>query len=425
MAERPCLAEVRLWGRTLGAVYEPEQGPPVFEYAEEFRRSGLEVSPRHLPLRLAGPRTFPELRGLAAFEGLPGVLADALPDRFGNEVIRNWFAARGRPAEVSPVQKLLYVGGRAMGALVFRPALDVELGERAEEALELARLVGEARKIIEGETEVVLPEIMSLGASAGGARAKAVVLWNPATDELRSAFAPRRPGDEDWILKFDGVGELGRPDHRHRPFNRIEHAYGLMAAAAGIETAASRLLEVEGLAHYMTRRFDRDGDRRLHMHTLGGLEHVDYNLPGQYSYERWFRLVLELGLGQPALEQAFLRAAFNLVAVNQDDHVKNIAFLMDERGAWRLAPAYDLTLAKGQGYTRYHQMTFAGRREGFTQADLVEVAEAFGIRRGGRDVLAALASAIARWPGFAAAAGLDEARTAEVAAEFRRDLLPA
>ncbi len=420
MAETPLLAEVRLWGQTLGAIYEPVEGAPVFEYSESFLRSGLEVSPRFLPLTTQGPRSFPELMRLPAFEGLPGLLADALPDRFGNAVIRKYFSEKGlTDATLSPVQKLLYIGERAMGALTFHPARDLKLTDLGQQALEIQGLVESARAIIDGSTEVVVPEIMSLSASAGGARAKAIVLWNPERDEMRSAFAKRKVGDQDWMIKFDGVGDMDRPDPNSQPFNRIEYAYSLMAREAGIHMAEARLLEERGLAHFMTRRFDREGSERLHMHSLGGMEHVDYNQPGAYSYEQLFRLLLDLGLGYPTLEQAFLRTAFNILTVNQDDHVKNIAFLMGPSGKWSLAPAYDLTFARGQGYTRYHQMSLANKRDGFTVQDLTDFASKFGIRDAGRPLLTPLAGALSHWPRHADAAGLTAKQTQTIHAAFR------
>jgi serine/threonine-protein kinase HipA len=405
-------------------VLEPEDGPPIFEYAEEFRSGGLELSPRFLPLSLAGPRTFPELARSAAFEGLPGVLADALPDRFGNAVIRRYFEARGTPqAALSPVQKLLYVGERAMGALTFHPAHKLPAAGRESEALELATLVSAARQVVEGSPEVALPEIMRISASAGGQRAKAVVLWNEASGELRSAFASRRPGDEDWLIKLDGVGEVGHPHPEALPFNRVEAAYAELARAAGIEMAPTRLLEEHGRAHFMTRRFDRVQGARLHMHSLGGMEHVDYNVPGLYSYEQWLRLLLELELGAPVLEQAFRRAVFNVLCVNQDDHVKNIGFLMGEDGRWRLAPAFDLTFARGQGYTRSHQMSLAEKRDGFAAADLLGLAERFGIRHGAR-LVREVAEALRTWPARARETGVPGELIRFIAAAHRFDAVP-
>ncbi len=425
VAEPMCLAEVRLWDRTVGAVAELDEGQILFEYDEAFRRSGLEISPQNLPLGARGPQTFPLLANLEAFQGLPGVLADALPDRFGNAIIRKYFADRGRPdSALSPVQKLLYIGSRAMGALEFRPAVKIPRKDREDEALEVSNLVEAARRIVEGRTEVAIPEIMRLGSSAGGARAKAVILWNRIKNEVRSAFAPARPGDEDWLIKFDGVGELGDPNPSPQPYNRIEFAYTHLARKAGIEMTDTHLLEERGLAHFMTKRFDRLDGMRLHLHTLGGMEHVDYNLPGLYSYEQYLRLVLTLKLGYPALEQAFRRACFNLLAVNQDDHVKNFGFLMDERGHWQLSPAYDLTFVRGRGYTRRHQMSFAGKRHGFTAEDLLAVGARFGIARDGRGIAQEVADALAGWPHLAREAGVPEDRISAIGNAFRLRCVP-
>src|SRR5687768_11776497 len=265
------VAEVWLWDRLVGAVAEGENGRVTFEYSEEFATGRLAISPYALPLSLRGPVTFPELSRVEAFQGLPGVLADSLPDRFGNAVIARYFAARGTPEHaLSPVQKLLYMGTRSLGALEFQPAVRFRDRKAEQEPLEIARLVAEARKLIEGRPDVAIPEIMRLGASAGGARPKAIILWNRRSNTVRSGIAAAGPGDEPWILKFDGVGELGAPDETPKPYNRIEYAYSVMARAAGVEVPETRLVEERGLAHFMTRRFDRVEDRKIHLHSLGG-----------------------------------------------------------------------------------------------------------------------------------------------------------
>ncbi len=424
MAAEPVVAEVRLWERRVGAVAEDGSGQVIFEYDPAFARAGWEISPRHLPLSRVGPSVFPELARLEAFQGLPGVLADALPDRFGNAVIKAYFERLGRPdAALSPVQRLLYVGRRAMGALEFEPPADLPATPATEQALELQRLVREARRVVEGRRDVALPEIMQLGASAGGARPKAVILWNRATDEVRSGFATPRPGDEPWVIKFDGVGELEHPNPRSQPYNRIEYAYNAMARAAGLETTETQLLTERRLAHFLSRRFDRTAAGRIHLHTLGGLEHADYNAPQTYSYEQYLRVCLELGLPPAALEEAYRRAVFNVVAVNQDDHVKNFAFLMDRDGAWRLAPAYDLTFARGSGFTRAHQLTLRGKADGFTRADLLALGAAIGLRRDGAGVLERVGDAVRRWPELANQAGVPAERIAAIGRAHRVGLL--
>jgi serine/threonine-protein kinase HipA len=425
VADFTVAAQVRLWGDLVGVVAETTAGGVVFEYAPEFRRRGLEISPRHLPLGRLGPMEFPSLRGVESFQGLPGVLADSLPDRFGNAVIKQYFERIGRPeAALSPVQRLLYVGRRAMGALEFEPAFDVtDRSDQVEEALTVAKLVTEARQIIEGRTDVAVPEMMQLGASAGGARPKAVILWNPLRGEVRSGTAAQRPGDEHWLLKFDGVGELEHPDPEPQPYNRIEYAYFLMAKQAGIETAEVRLLEERRLGHLMSRRFDRVGSVRVHMHSLGGLDHADYNLPGRYSYEQYLRAVLELALPPSAIDEAFRRMAFNVVAVNQDDHVKNFAFLMDREGKWRLSPAYDLTFAKGTGYTRFHQMSLNGKTDRFTRPDLLAVGAKFGVKRDGAHLLDQVIDAVGDWERCAVEAKVPRERIVEIGQLHRRRTL--
>ena len=421
MAERVAIAEVRLWDQLVGAVAEEANGVITFEYSPDFVGQGLEISPFKLPLSTTGPVTFPELARLEAFGGLPGILADALPDRFGNAVIQRYFANRGEPERaLSPVQRLLYVGERAMGALEFRPAIRLPQTPAVREPLEVASLVAQARRIIEGATDVALPEIMRVGASAGGAKPKALILWNRVTGIVRSGFAKPRPGDEQWIIKFDGVGQLDAPDPKPQPYNRIESAYAEIAKAAGVATPETALLEERRLAHFMVRRFARVGKSRLHMHTLGGMQHVDYNQPGLFSYEQYLRTALQLNLGYPAIEEAFRRAVFNVAMVNQDDHVKNFAFLMDRAGAWALAPAYDLTYAKGHGFTRTHQMTLGGKAERITKKDLLGLATQMGIKHNGGHVVQQVVEARERWRRSAEEAGVPRGLTNRIASEFPR-----
>jgi len=421
MADAAAVAEVHLWQRLVGAVAEAANGLVTFEYDPTFARSGLEISPLKLPSSTAGPITFPELARIAAFNSLPGVLADSLPDRFGNAVIQQYFAKQGEPDKaLSPVQKLLYIGPRAMGALEFRPAVKLRRTRQEEEALEVSRLVKEAREVVQGRVDVAIPHIMRIGASAGGARPKAVILWNRSSNEVRSDFASPKPGDEHWIIKFDGVGELGSLDLKSRPHNRIEYAYLRMARAAGIAVPDAELLQERGLAHLLVKRFDRVDGRRLHMHSLGGMQHVDFNEPGLYSYEQYLRTVLQLNLGYPSLEEAFLRAAFNIAAVNQDDHVKNFSFLMDEAGRWALSPAYDVTYARGIGFTRAHQMTLGGKSTGITRGELAKLAADMGISRDGADLLSKLDASLGTWEAEAREAGVPRSDISRIAAELLR-----
>lgn len=419
MAETVVVAQVWIWKHFVGAVAEANDGQITFEYDPGFARAGLEISPLMLPLSKQGPLVFPELQRLEAFAGLPGVLADALPDRFGNAVIKKYFTDKGRPDDaMRPLQKLLYIGNRAMGALEFRPPLRVERAPERE-SLEISALVEQARIVVEGRPDVAIPGIMRVGASAGGARPKALILWNRTANEIRSGFAKPRPGDEHWIIKFDGVGELDAPDPSPRPFNRIEYAYSRLARDAGIDVPETELLEERRCGHLMVKRFDRLGNRRLHLHSLGGLHHVDYNLPGQFSYEQFLRTILELKLGYPALEEGFRRAVFNVVAVNQDDHVKNISFLMDPDGVWRLAPAYDLTYARGAGFTRIHQMTLNNKSDGFTRDDLLSLGRSMRIKRDGADIIDRIVEVMGKWNAYAHSAKVPAQEIVRIQSQFR------
>ena len=420
MAEVVAFAEVRLWDRTVGGVAELDDGQVVFEYDEGFRTSGLEISPIHLPLSLRGPVRFEELVRKEAFRGLPGVLADALPDAFGKTVIRAYYTSRGeRRKAFSPVQHLLYVGERAMGALSFHPP---EAGIRAaeSEALEIAALVADARRILAGEADVTIPEIYRIGSSAGGMRPKAVVLYDALRGEIRSAFAAPVPGDVASILKFDGVGEatseggLGAP----QPFNRVEAAYARMARDAGLDVVDVTMVETgDGYAHLIIPRFDRPGGASLHQHTLGGLLHVDYNEPGASSYEEYLRTMLGLGLPPSAVVEGYRRMVFNVLAINQDDHVKNLSFHMDGNGDWSLTPAYDLTFAKGVGWTATHQMRVRDKRAGITHADLVAVADTFGIRAPA-GIIERVRDVVGDWPRYAAAQRVPEEMMRRIGAEL-------
>lgn len=430
------LAAVKLWGRTIGAVSEaPDRDYAAFQYTPEFAASRYEVSPIVMPLSNR-VYTFPELPR-ESFHGLPGLLADSLPDRFGNALIDAWLAVQGRsPASFGPVERLCYVGTRGMGALEFEPATgpDPRDGDRVEvEAL--VKLAGEvltSRRDMRGSFEGAdrrgaLADILRVGTSAGGARAKAVIAWNPQTNEVRSGQVDGMDGFEHWLIKFDGVaGNRDKELEDPKGYGAIEYAYHLMAVAAGIAMSECRLLEENGRRHFMSRRFDRLANGgKLHMQTLGALAHFDFNQAGAYSYEQAMLLMRRLGLGMDAIEQQFRRMVFNIVARNQDDHVKNIAFLMDRTGAWSLAPAYDVTYSYNPGgrWTSRHQMTMNGKGDGFTIEDFEAAGRAVSLKRGrAREILDELSDVVARWPGFASEASVDAAHVAGIQSALRLGL---
>ncbi len=414
------IAEVQLWGRTIGAV-ALDEGRDVarFQYAPDFARSGIELSPLTMPLS-EGVYEFPALPR-NTFHGLPGLLADSLPDKFGNALINAWLATQGRtPESFNAVERLCYTGTRGMGALEFAPALGPKARKTSRiEVDALVRLAGEVLThrgnlmghFHEAGKEQALRDILSVGTSAGGARAKAVIAWNRTTNEVRSGQVPAGDGFDYWLLKFDGVaGNKDKELEDPKGYGAIEFAYHLMARAAGITMSECRLLEENGRRHFMTRRFDRlSGGSKLHMQSLCALAHFDFNQAGAYSYEQALLTIRQLSLPMSAVEEQFRRMAFNIVARNQDDHVKNIAFLMNRQGEWSLAPAFDVTYSYNPAgpWTATHQMTLNGKRDGFTEDDFAACAKAAGMKRGrARTILEEVQSSVRRWPDFAAEARL-------------------
>jgi serine/threonine-protein kinase HipA len=433
------VAEVRLWGSTIGAVSVNGPGEvAVFEYAAAFQRSGIEVAP--LMMRLARRiYSFPDLPK-ASFHGLPGMLADALPDTFGNAVIDAWLASQGRlPQDIDAVERLCYTGTRGIGALEFRPARGPQ--SRSSTVLHVDSLVALASDVLgnrehlqasfaDPQKEHALREILRVGASAGGARAKAVIAWNPETNEVRSGQVKAPSGFEHWLMKFDGVtNNKDRDLADPQGFGAIEYAYSLMAKAAGIRMSECRLFEENGRRHFMTKRFDRlDGGEKLHMQSLGAMANFDFNNPLGHSYEQALTVIRRLGLPMDAVEEQFRRMAFNVIARNQDDHVKNIAFLMDKRGTWSLSPAFDVMYAYNPSgtWTSSHQMSLAGKRDGFTLEDLRTVAGVASMKRGRAEAIAReVTKAVARWREFAAAAGVAPGQVEMIARVHRLDLAPA
>ncbi len=414
------IAKVQLWGRTIGAVsLEPGRDVAAFQYDAEFARSGIELSPLVMPLS-GRVYDFPALPR-NTFHGLPGLLADSLPDKFGNALIDAWLATQGRtPETFNAVERLCYTGTRGMGALEFAPVL----GPRPRKATNievdaLVRLAGEVlthRNNLQGHFHEegrgkALRDILSVGTSAGGARAKAVIAWNRATNEVRSGQIAAGEGFGYWLLKFDGVaGNKDKELEDPKGYGAIEFAYHLMARAAGITMSECRLLEENGRRHFMTRRFDRMArGEKLHMQSLCALAHYDFNQAGAYSYEQALLAIRQLKLPMAAVEEQFRRMVFNVVARNQDDHVKNIAFLMSQEGEWSLAPAFDVTYSYNPSgsWTATHQMTLNGKREGFTMEDFEVCAKSAQMKRGrAAAIIKEVQAAVERWEEFAAEARL-------------------
>lgn len=386
-------AVIKLWGHKLGALYlDGNTNLITFQYYDDFGNTGYEVSPVLYPFEKGKiyskhiPRNDSD-----TFKGLPEFIADILPDKWGTALMDRWLAENGRDKDsCNVIERLLYMGDRGMGALEFVTDMRPELSKSVR-ITELDGLVKIASEILKQRKDAstnfsmeddALRTIISIGTSAGGSRAKAVVAYNEITGEIRSGQVAAPEGFEHYLLKLDGVTNdiLGDPQH----FGSIEYSYYRMAKACGIEMMDSKLLQDRERRHFLTRRYDRDGNRKIHKVSLCGMEGMDFNMPGAYSYEQMFNTMRKLGLKHSEAEQAFRRMVFNVIGRNQDDHTKNVEFLMDEQGGWRLAPAFDMTYSyrPSSEWTAHHQMTINGKNDNFTMDDIMKVADDIKIKNG-------------------------------------------
>jgi serine/threonine-protein kinase HipA len=414
------VVEVYLWQTHIGSIaLDPAYGFYAFSYTPEFVSTGIEPSPLQMPLSNE-TYLFTDLPE-QTYKRLPAMLCDALPDDFGNALINRYMADHGIEApDVTPLDRLAYMSHRAMGAMVFKPAR----GPRTQTptSIELGSLVEQARQAVTGivtddaQANAALRSIIEVGTSAGGARAKAVIAWNPTTDEIRSGQLMAPPGFEHWLLKFDGMGsdhELGVPQN----YGRIEYAYHLMARDAGITMNECRLLLENGRAHFMTRRFDRAGENsRHHMQTLCAMAHIDYKKKGTNAYSQFFSTMTQLNLPYEDMEEAFRRMVFNVMARNCDDHSKNFSFLLPENSAtWELAPAYDVTFAHNPhgDWTNQHLMSVNRKFKNFEVQDLLVEADRFKIGTA-KTVINQVRRAILSWPQWSGAAGLPETESVAI-----------
>ena len=398
-------AEVHLWEHHVGTVFwNEERGVASFEYEPSFLEKGLKVAPLTMPLT-DDIYSFPNLPQ-GTFLGLPGMLAEALPDAFGRALLDNWLAAQGRQ-DANPVERLCFQGQRSMGALEFVPSKERVLNTR--QAIEVGSLVEAAREALHSKESFVtnlsksdeaLLDIIRVGTSAGGQRAKAVIAYNDETGEVRSGQTTAPDGFDYWLIKLDGVTnkELGDPMH----YGEIEYVHYLVAKAAGINMTECRLYREHDRAHFMTRRFDRVNGHKIHMQTLCGIAHYDFNMLHAYSYEQAFGIMRRLRLTYPEAEEFYRRMVFNVVARNQDDHTKNISFLMNRKGEWRLSPAYDMSWAYNPngGWTATHQMSINNKWDNITREDLLTVASEMNVK-GAKKIIDQVVDAVAQWPRFA------------------------
>lgn len=428
-------ATVTLWGTTIGYVaMEPGETFARFEYDPAFADFSVEPAPVHMPVVPRRIYQFPDLHP-RSFHGMPGLIADALPDKYGQRLIDVWLAQTGRsPEDFNAVDRLCYTGRRGMGALEFEPSQRPDMPEdKLLEIADLTRLASMAfasketldTKLTEAGGEEALLDILSVGTSAGGARAKAVIAFNPETKQVRSGQIDLPEGFEHWLIKFDGVefsGDWGVADPSG--YGLLEYSYHVMAKECGIDMMESRIFSENGRNHFMTRRFDRDGrGGKKFVQTFAALAHYDYYESGNYSYEQLFMLMKQLNLPMSQIEEQFRRVVFNIVGCNQDDHVKNFAFMMDREGRWSLSPAYDLCHAEGSAFTRFHQLSINGKTSEFERKDLKHLAEYAGLPRGTEvKVLNQTTDAFSGWAKLAGDLGIPESLKAHVLRTLRLEI---
>ncbi|MDD2475965.1 MAG: type II toxin-antitoxin system HipA family toxin [Dysgonamonadaceae bacterium] len=423
-------ATVKIWDEKVGAVaWDERTGIASFEYAPAFKRLGWELSPLKMPLT-PGQKifSFPELRKEResehdTFKGLPGLLADMLPDRYGNELINLWLAQQGRPENsMNPVEMLCFIGKRGMGALEFEPTFFIEnVNTFSVEVDSLVKIAGKMLSKKEtfvtnlrDEEEKAVRDILKIGTSAGGARPKAVIAYNERTGEVRSGQTRVPEGFEHWLLKLDGVSEvqLGAT----HGYGRVEYAYYLMALSCGIEMMPCKLLEENERAHFMTKRFDREGSyTKHHVQTFCAMKHFDYNRINSYSYEQLFQTMRELKLTYPQAEQMFRRMVFNVIARNCDDHTKNFSFILKNGGRWELAPAYDICHAyrPGSDWVSHHALSINGKRDNIIREDLLTIGRSIRNKKAA-EVIDEINDKVYNWSFYAAKAGVDKKRMREI-----------
>jgi len=410
---------IQLWGTDIGAVsWIPERSTSVFQYYPDFIRSDVQLSPLVMPLKEL-PYKFPEL-SKNTFHGLPGLLADSLPDRFGATLINTWLSSQERTIDsFNPIDMLCMIGNNGMGALQFSPQTQ-EFSVKAERVainklMDLLKMILYHKKnnLEHFPKSEDFRSVLSVCGVIGGSRPKAVLAWNPDTSEFRSGQARNLPGFQDWIIKFTGITKR-QEDKNIDPieYGKIEFAYYLMATDSGIKMSPSRLYDDGVRCHFLSKRFDRDDNgRKVHMQSLSAITHTDFNDPGLFSYEEVIFTMRRLGLPFSDIEQMVLRAFFNVITRNQDDHPKNTAFLMDRDGCWHLSPAFDLTYAYDpSGYwTSMHQMFLNGKRNGFEICDLITFAAHAGIKTyRAKEMVNRVITTIKKWPEFANSIGLPE-----------------
>lgn len=411
-------AEVYLWGTRIGIIHQDiSKAYATFEYDVDFVDSRIEVSPIRMPLG-RNIFEFPALAG-EPFYGMPGLVTDSLPDRFGNAVIEQWLMSIGKSlSDFSAIDRLCYTGKRGMGALEYVPAStdikDIDDNINVNEMVKFAsEILSNREKIsIKAKDSITYSQLVQVGSSAGGARAKALIAWNENTNEVRSGQIMLGSGFDYWLMKFDNVSKNGDHGLEDEPeYTLIEYAYYLMAKSCGIKMNECRIYSLDGNHHFMTKRFDRENGKKLHMQSLGALTHISYQEPGLCGYELAAMYMKQLGLSYKEIEQFYRRMVFNCLAVNQDDHVKNVSFIMDRTGKWRLSPAYDITFSYdlNNKWLRAHQMTVNGKSTGIDLSDMLKAGENMGIKESHcKKIISEIAASVRDFEVFANKAGISE-----------------
>lgn len=423
------IARVHLYGMLVGTFrWDMARETALFEYADSFVGKGLEPSPIMMPVKAGRVYSFSDI-GRETFKGLPGMLADSLPDTYGRALFDRWLALTGRHSGQA-VETLCFLGKRCMGALEFEPAMDAPYNPNVKVELDsLVKVAGEALTEKESfganlteDQKAAIAEIVRLGTSAGGQRAKAIIAYNESSGEVRSGQIDAPKDFDYYLIKLDGVtAEAGLRETQN--FGRLEYSFSQLVKACGIDMTDCRLIEENGRAHFLTKRFDRQNGEKIHMQTLCGMAHYDYRLPRAYSYEQAFNIMRALRLPYSQAQEMFKRMVFNVVVRNQDDHTKNISFLMDKSGKWRLSPAYDMGFAynpKG-GWTSQHQMSVNGKFDDITRTDLLEFAHRNNIKEG-REIIDMITETASIWPVMAKKCGVPQAMIKVILPEMKLKL---
>ncbi len=402
-------AFVNIWGKRVGAVaWNPDTELASFEYDPKFSLEKWDLAPLKMSEK-GRIYSFPQLRENETFKGLPGLLADALPDRYGKELINAWLARQGRPDNsLNPVELLCFIGKRGMGALEFEPVISKESGSyevELSDLIEVTKALLEKKENIQiqtsGKMDDVMMDILKMGTSAGGARPKAIIAYNEKTGQIKSGQSLADDGFEHWLIKFDEISDVQFGPSKG--YGKIEMAYYKMATDFGIDMMESRLIEENNRVHFMTKRFDRKDGNKIHSQTLCAIQHYDYANITSYSYEQVFQTMRQLKLNYAEAEQMFKRMVFNVISRNCDDHTKNFAFLMDKKGQWKLSPAYDICFAyrPGSEWVSQHNLSINGKRKDFIREDLLKIADQNSIRYPDKMINDCI-SIVKKWPHYAA-----------------------